>query len=133
MKLIICLDDRNGQMFNRRRQSRDRKVVQDILNDTKNAKLCMTAYSAAMFPPECVEICDEPWNCEQDDFAFVEETDPAVFEDRIEQVHLYLWNRHYPADLFCSLDFAKFRVVEETELCGSSHEKITKKVMIRGE
>ena len=130
MKLIICLDDRNGQMFNHRRQSRDREVVQDILKDTKNAKLYMTAYSAVMFPPECVEIREEPWNCNPDDFAFVEETDPAIFQDRIEQIRLYLWNRHYPADLFCSLDFTKFKVVEETELHGHSHEKITKRVRL---
>ena len=35
MKMIVCLDDRNGVSFNNRRQSRDRVVIQDILTLTR--------------------------------------------------------------------------------------------------
>ena len=39
MKIIACLDDNNGLLFNNRRQSRDRVVIEDILKDCHNSKL----------------------------------------------------------------------------------------------
>ena len=30
MQIIVCLDTKNGMMFNHRRQSRDREVLNDI-------------------------------------------------------------------------------------------------------
>ena len=30
MTVYVCLDDRNGMLFNKRRQSRDAKVLEDI-------------------------------------------------------------------------------------------------------
>ena len=33
MKIIACLDDNNGLLFNNRRQSRDRVVIEDILKE----------------------------------------------------------------------------------------------------
>lgn len=32
MKLIICIDDKNGIAFNKRRQSRDKRIIDKILN-----------------------------------------------------------------------------------------------------
>gem|GEM_PF-5722604 len=31
MDVFVCLDDRNGMLFNHRRQSRDREVIRDVL------------------------------------------------------------------------------------------------------
>ena len=33
MKLIVCLDDNNGMMFNKRRQSRDRVLIENVFKD----------------------------------------------------------------------------------------------------
>ena len=44
MKIIICLDDDNGMMFNNRRQSRDEKVVKDIIEMTDGHSLWMNDY-----------------------------------------------------------------------------------------
>ena len=41
MKLIICVDDNNGMMFNRRRQSKDREVRHDILAYTMPERIWM--------------------------------------------------------------------------------------------
>ena len=30
MKVIVCVDDNNGMMFNNRRQSRDEKVIEKV-------------------------------------------------------------------------------------------------------
>lgn len=39
MKLIVCMDDKNGMAFNHRRQSRDRVLAERIMELTENAKL----------------------------------------------------------------------------------------------
>ena len=31
MKVIVCVDDNNGMMFNNRRQSRDRILIEDVV------------------------------------------------------------------------------------------------------
>ena len=31
MTLIVCIDDKNGLLFNHRRQSRDRVLIEDLL------------------------------------------------------------------------------------------------------
>ena len=48
MNLIVCLDDRNGMMFNGRRQSRDRADIEDILRDCAG-RLCIEGYSEPLF------------------------------------------------------------------------------------
>ena len=37
MKLIVCMDDKNGMAFNHRRQSRDRVLAKRIMELTENA------------------------------------------------------------------------------------------------
>ena len=49
MRLIACVDDRDGMAFHQRRQSRDRVVRQHILADAAGAKLWMNARSARQF------------------------------------------------------------------------------------
>ena len=41
MKIIVCLDDNSGMMFNRRRQSRDRVVIDDIIACAQGGELCV--------------------------------------------------------------------------------------------
>ena len=49
MNLIICVDNKNGIMFNGRRQSRDRAVCEDILDMTGEHLLYTSEYSFALF------------------------------------------------------------------------------------
>lgn len=44
MKLIVCMDDKNGMAFNHRRQSRDRVLAERIMELTENAKLYIAPY-----------------------------------------------------------------------------------------
>lgn len=39
MKIIICLDNNNGLMFNNRRQSRDSKIIENIFEIIGSANL----------------------------------------------------------------------------------------------
>ena len=54
MKVIVCLDERRGMMFNKRRCSRDRAVIEDILTMYTPADLCVSTYSASLFEGACV-------------------------------------------------------------------------------
>ena len=49
MKIIVCLDDNGGMAFNRRRQSRDRVLIEDIAKTVGNARLYIDKYSAPLF------------------------------------------------------------------------------------
>lgn len=59
------------------------------------------------------------------DFAFCEFADPAAYKDKIEELIVYNWNRHYPADTKCTLELKEFRKVAERDFAGKSHEKVT--------
>lgn len=49
MKIIVCVDNQNGMMFNHRRQSQDRVLKKRILELTGGKKLWMNAYSQKQF------------------------------------------------------------------------------------
>lgn len=45
MIVMVCVDDKNGMMFNKRRQSQDRVLRQHMLELAGDKKLWMNAYS----------------------------------------------------------------------------------------
>ena len=49
MKIIVCVDDNNGMMFNKRRQSRDRVLIQDIIANLDGSNLLIAPYSEKLF------------------------------------------------------------------------------------
>ena len=130
LKIIICLDDNNGMLFNNRRQSRDRLLTADIIENLKDEKLNIFEFSNLLFAeyPEKICICTELTKGEA---HFIENVDLKPFEDSIRELTVYRWNRAYPADFTCDVDFGKFTLVCETEFAGSSHEKITKQIYIK--
>lgn len=126
MKLIFCIDDRNGLAFNKRRQSRDRKVIEHILNSVEGRVLGISAYSEPLFEgkniktvsgfDDALSLCD----------AYFEERD--VTDDMLQKADsltIYLWNRAYPGDSFVNIDEGIWKLESEREFAGSSHDKIT--------
>ena len=49
MKIIICTDLNNGMLFNNRRQSKDKKLINHICNLINNEKLWITDFSKDLF------------------------------------------------------------------------------------
>lgn len=137
MIIIACVDERNGLMFNHRRQSRDSVVCRDILQECMGKKLYMSAYSGKLFgEAEGAEIRiseDILDQAEEDDFCFIEDIKIVGFEEQIQKVILYKWNRKYPADLYFPLDLSdvSWELQRTEEFQGSSHERITKEVYER--
>lgn len=131
MTLIVCLDDHLGMMFNRRRQSRDRILVAELLAHVGERRLIVSPYSAPLFPADApfLTVAEDPCAAADDaDFAFVEDTDPLSRWDKVDEILIYRWNRVYPADRRFAGDLTGFRLTEITEFVGSSHDKITKEV-----
>ena len=133
MILVVCIDDKGGMLFNRRRQSQDRLLRQDLLAEAAGAALWMNAYSAGQFaePPGNLRVAEDfPARAGEGEFCFFENVDPAPWLDRAEKVLIYRWNRSYPADRFFPLPLAGRSVERTEEFAGSRHERITKEVLV---
>ena len=129
MTLYIFLDDRNGLRFNKRRQSRDAAVLEDIrsqlagnlLIDPFSEKLMTEAEIPYVLPPETGS-----------DF-FAEDVPSEELLAKTEKIVIYRWNRHYPADVRWEPDLEAmgFSLRETAEFPGKSHEKITREVYVK--
>lgn len=129
MTLYICLDDKNGLRFNKRRQSRDAAVLEDIKNRLSgnlligpySEKLIREAEIPFVLPPETAQDC------------FCEDVPAEELLEKTEKIVIYRWNRHYPADVKWEPDLAAmgFALAETGEFPGKSHEKITREVYVR--
>lgn len=135
MIVIICVDEKGGMSFNKRRQSQDRVLRERILAMTQGGRLWMTPYSQKQFAGcTASQICvsDVPWEAAGDgEYCFVETADPKRFEDRIEQLIVYNWNRAYPSDLCLGIDLSAWKLLHGDAFAGSSHERITEEVFDR--
>ena len=129
MTLYICLDDKNGLRFNKRRQSRDAALLEDIrsrltgklLIEPLSEKLIREAEIPYVLPPETAE-----------DY-FAEDVPGEEILDHCEKVVIYRWNRQYPADVRWEPDLEArgFSLWETGEFPGKSHEKITREVYVK--
>lgn len=131
MTAIVCVEDRGGILFLKRRVSRDREVYRDIAGDYK--KVYMTSYSLPLFDGvkintgvRLLPISEG----ERGEVCFVESGEIADNIHKISRLVIYRWNRTYPSDVKLGFDPEEmgFKRVSTTELVGYSHEKITKDI-----
>ena len=136
MILIVCVDEKNGMMFNNRRQSKDRILSEHILKIVDNKKIWMNSYSKSAFEgQESLNIAVDDNFIEKinkDEYCFVENIDVNTIINKVDKIILYNWNRHYPADRYFNINLEEWVVDSENEFQGSSHEKISEKVYVRG-
>lgn len=135
MKIIVCLDDDKGMLFNRRRQSQDTFVRRDIIENLRGSRLWMNNYSFKQLK-ECNQALitvDEQFMelAGAEDYCFVENLPLHSYEEKITELIVYYWNRRYPADLYLDLDLQQWEVAEQQEFAGYSHDKITKIVYVK--
>ena len=130
MKLIVCLDERKGMMFNNRRQSRDRVLIDNMIDMIGDDKLYIAPYSESLFENKEIKlkVKKNPLKAADENWCFIENLPVAEYKDEIETVVIYHWNRHYPGDFFFDLELDSYSLESSEELVGSSHEKITKEI-----
>ncbi len=123
MKVFICLDDKNGMLFNKRRLSKDRVVVAKVEEIIENEALYISKYTQSLFPDGIVcEGFGYPYG-----YAFIE--DPAHLDERhIDTLYIFRWNRHYPSDAKFTMSLKNFELVDEETMVGYSHDEVTLQV-----
>lgn len=135
MKIIVCADDRNGMVFNHRRQSMDRKLYERIIRLVGDQTLKMDPRSVTLFKEagakHLVEDTDFLSDSGKDDYCFVEFAALKPWEEQIEEVIVCRWNRVYPADQYLDLNLEEWKLCETEEMEGSSHACITLEVYRR--
>lgn len=129
MTLYICLDDRCGLQFNKRRQSRDAAVLKDI-RSRLSGNLLIAPFSEKLIREAEIPYVLPPENAE--DF-FAEDIPSEELLAQTKKIVIYRWNRHYPSDIRWEPDLAGmgFVLKETAEFPGSSHDTITREVYER--
>lgn len=130
MKIFVCVDNRNGIMFNNRRVSRDSVLNQKVIDICGENPLYVSLYSSKLFEKYSNVIVSNDFinKVSKDDFAFVEDIIPS--EEDIDEVYLFKFNRNYPADTHLEIDLenGNYKKIEESDFVGSSHDEITLEV-----
>lgn len=129
MDLIVCVDDKMGMAFNKRRQSRDRVLCEDILRVTAGETVGMAERSAMLFDGMGGNIAPGA-SPEESPYYFLEFISPSMLTTKPNRIILYRWNRHYPADVRFDIDLQEYVLAETEEFPGSSHELITREVYV---
>lgn len=132
MTVIVCVCDGGGMLFSKRRVSRDKEVVADIVS-ISDGVLFATEYSAKLFAESdaSVIVADNPlMAAAEGDFAFVEEHGISDFAGKISKLIIYRWNRKYPFDfsLDASPENIGLTLAKSCDFVGNAHEKITREI-----
>lgn len=120
-------------MFNRRRVSRDKLLIENLAELVGDAVLYVEPYSAELFSDVSLNvICtDAPMRAaEADDYVFVETFSPKPYLAAAHELVVYKWNRRYPYDVSMGFEPAAegFRLAESVDFVGNSHDKITREI-----
>lgn len=128
MTLIFCVDNNFGLMFNKRRQSRDSAVLEDIKKSFKGKAIFISAYSEKLFCEADVShtLCERLAEC--NGVCFVEDKYSPDLFTLADEVILYHWGKVYPADSILDIDLLNtdFTLCEAEILTGTSHKEIKK-------
>ncbi len=128
MTLIFCVDNNFGLMFNKRRQSRDSAVLEDIKNSFAGEKICISQYSEKLFIEAGVDytVCDNFGT--QDGICFIEDKYTPDLLSLADEIILYRWGKAYPADTTLDFDLLSvdFTLAECCSFKGTSHNEIKK-------
>ena len=141
MIVYIAVDDENGMLFNNRRQSQDRIMRENMLQDCVGSKLWVAEYSKKFFVDENGNITPDNVVVDDDflekagenDHCYVEKGDISPWMDKIDTIVLYKWNKRYPADTYFDISLldSNWKKFSLNHFTGSSHDKIFKEVWKR--
>ena len=138
MTVIVCLSEGGGMLFNKRRQSRDRKVLADIAVMIGDKPLRISDFSLKYLSDSGIEVAVSPdplGDSEKGDFVFVENLALLPYADKTDRLVIYKWNTVYPTDTRIDINPEKEGMALESTLDfeGYSHEKITKEIWVKRE
>ena len=135
MKVILCIDKSDGMAFLGMRQSRDRVLTQDIINDLGGEKLYIHPKTLKVFEKfdnSFLEVTEAPL-ADCDGVCFLELESPKAELARVDTLVIYHWNREYPSDVKLGFEPREegFRCISTSSFKGYSHKKITKEIWVK--
>lgn len=135
MNLIVAVDNNLGMMFNNRRQSRDERLRERILEIVGDNVLYMNFYTLEQFERnKNIVLSKNPMDDgDEDDYCFIENLDVKEKENNFNKIIIYHWNREYPGDKFFNIDLSNWELISEYEFVGKSHDNIKECVYVRKE
>ena len=127
MTVFVCVDEKLGVSFNNRRQSRDSVIALKVIEMSEGRKLYMTEYSSKIFEDcSCITVDNDFLNKAQEgDCCFVELNSLAEYDNKIDTIILFKWNKVYPSDMKLKVDFSCRKLDSSFDFVGTSHDKIT--------
>ncbi len=128
MDIIVCLDDKGGMLFNKRRQSKDRAVLEDIKTLPYKC-IAIDAFSEKLFADSTAAYRVG----KEGDALFVENRSVKELIGDCGRIVIYKWNRVYPSDFTFDVDLSHegFILASTKDFAGKSHEKITREIYER--
>ena len=134
MIAIVTIDDNNGMMFNKRRQSKDIRLIERILDIAGTNRIWVSEYSSQLFDTskDNIIVDNSYTEAQAQDYCFVENVDINELQDNISKIYVYKWNRKYPSDVtFPAAMLDNYQLENVSEFEGNSHDKITEEIYTR--
>ena len=135
ISVAVCVDDKLGMLFYGKRQSRDRVLIEELIESACGKKIYISSFSKLLFPnDESVTVCEDPLlEAKDGDVCFIENLPLVPYVGKISTLIIYKWNRAYPTDKKLDVDVRAcgFKLDSVKEFAGSSHDKITKEIYKR--
>lgn len=134
MTVVLSLSEGDGMLFNKRRQSRDRVLIENLMSLIDDKILFITSFSEKLFESYSnVKIIDFPEEVPKEATFFIENLSLAPFKSKIEKMIIYRWNRRYPTDLYLDTppNSIGLKLTSTMDFAGHSHEKITREIYER--
>lgn len=128
MIIFLALDNNNGMMLNKRRQSRDSELLKHLFQVAGEQKVMVHSFSQKLLKDyaEQIIVQDDFLDMAQTgDICFVENQHLEMYIDKIEAIYVYRWNRDYLSDFDLDIDLSVWNKTVVNEFAGSSHDCIT--------
>ncbi len=121
-----------GMLFHGKRLSRDRKIINDMVNTAKEP-IYIDKYSEKLFEYHSQKyIVSENITNENNTFnyCFIENVHYKDLIYKAENLIIYNWSRKYPADIFLDIDLisTNFFIISTNSMKGNSHELVIRQV-----
>ena len=120
-------------MFNDRRQSQDRGLREYVAEMTKGEKVYMNAYTEKLYEEinDPVVFVNFLHKSRKRNLCIVENLPIKTTNmwNQIEEIVIFRWNKVYPSDQVLDVDLEEWKLAEEEQIEGSTHE-ITKQIYL---
>lgn len=132
MNLISCVDNRLGILFNHRRVSQDKTIIENIEQWAKNIPLYVDSYSFELFQTAHLtqlHLNQHLPSRSLQGWQFIEQQNIDIPFQQGDQWMIYYFNRNYPSDHKLPIDLnhsSNWSIIDVSPFVGQAHDKITR-------